>query len=147
MAPPVSDDPDLCLYSGGFFPDSDKEKLGRFHALLAARRKSVDGLKEAKVTFQKMKFIDDRIPRLAGRLFARNFPETLGDTERLKWRDFCAGRIQLPAREGAAELADYSRLVETELADPDLSAPKRAIVHSLLEWKHYIEEEVLSWGG
>ncbi|MHB9153499.1 MAG: exodeoxyribonuclease I [Spirochaetales bacterium] len=147
MAPPVSDDPDLCLYSGGFFPDSDKEKLGRFHSLLAAKRKSTDGLKEAKAAFQKMKFIDDRIPRLAGRLFARNFPETLGETERLKWRDFCAGRIQLPAREGAAELADYTRLVETELADPGLSAPKRAIIHSLLEWKRHIEEEVLSWGG
>jgi len=147
MPPPVSDDPDLCLYSGGFFPDSDKEKLGRFHTLVAAKRTSVDGMKEAKAAFQKMKFIDDRIPRLAGRLFARNFPETLSDSERLKWRDFCAGRIQLPAREGAAELADYSRLVETELADPDLSAPKRAIVHSLLEWKKYIEEEVLSWGG
>lgn len=147
LPPPDSDDPDLCLYSGGFIPDSDKAKLSKFHILLASKRGSVDGLRQAKAAFQKMKFIDDRIPRLAGRLFARNFPETLGDSERLKWRDFCAGRIQLPAREGAAELADYAQLVESELANPELSAPKRAIIHSLLEWKKHVEEEVLSWGG
>ncbi|HWR13111.1 MAG TPA: exodeoxyribonuclease I [Rectinemataceae bacterium] len=147
MPPPATDDPDICLYSGGFMPNADREKLGRFHATLAARRNTPDGLKEAKSSLMKMKFIDERIPRLAHRLFARNFPETLGVSERLRWRDFCAGRIQLPAREGAAELADYARLVETELADPELSAPKRAIVHALLEWKKHIEEEVLSWGG
>lgn len=146
MPPPASDDPDLSLYSGGFFSDSDKEKLSRFHIFLAEKRKTPGGVTEAKAMLLKMKFADERIPRLAVRLFARNFPETLSESERLRWRDFCAGRIQLPAREGAAELADYARLVETELADPELSAPKRAIVHSLLEWKKQIEEEVLSWG-
>lgn len=147
MPPPVSDDPDLCLYSGGFFPASDKEKLARIHSLLAARRNAPDGTQAAKTAFHKMKFLDDRIPRLAGRLFARNFPETLSESERLKWRDFCAGRIQLPVSEGSAELADYAHLVESEMADPDLPAPRRAIIHALLEWKTYIEKEVLSWGG
>lgn len=147
MPPPLSDDPDLCLYSGGFIPDADKEKLGKFHVMLAAKRSKPEGLRAAKAAIQKIKFIDERIPQLARRLFARNFPETLGESERLRWRDFCAGKIQLPAREGAAELGDYARLVETELANPDLPAPKRAIVHALLEWKKHIEEEVLSWGG
>ncbi len=147
MPPPASDDPDLCLYSGGFFPASDKEKLSRLHLLLAARRDEPGGARAAKTAFHKMKFLDERIPRLAGRLFARNFPETLSESERLKWRDFCAGRIQLPASEGSAELADYAHLVESEMADPDLPAPRRAIVHALLEWKSYVEKEVLSWGG
>ncbi|MDP2791130.1 MAG: exodeoxyribonuclease I [Rectinemataceae bacterium] len=153
MPPPASDDPELCLYSGGFTPNADRAKLAKFHEVLAARRKTspdevrASGIRAAKTQLQKMSFLDDRIPRLAGRLFARNFPETLSESERLKWRDFCAGRIQLPAREGAAELADYARLVETELADPELSAPKRAIVHALLAWKKHLEEEVLSWGG
>lgn len=171
LPPSPEEDPDFRLYSGGFYPRADREKLAKLHALLAAKRMKPEGLpeegrpggqkgrrddhedsrlrglKEAKAAFQAMKFADDRIPRLAGRLFARNFPETLSDSERLKWKDFCAGRIQLPARKGAAELADYRRLVETELADPSLSAPKRAIVHALLEWKDYLEKEVLSWGG
>ncbi len=141
MPAPASDDPDLCLYSGGFTPKADRDKLVKFHAVLASDRKA------AKAQIQKMHFSDDRIPRLAGRLFARNFPETLSASERLKWRDFCAGRIQLPVSEGSAELADYARLVETELADPDLPAPKRAIVHALLDWKKHVEEELLSWGG
>lgn len=147
MPPPESDDPDICMYSGGFFPDSDKAKLKRLHTLLGTEDKNPDASKAAKKAFHKMKFLDERIPRLAGRLFARNFPETLSQSERLKWRDFCASRIQLPAREGSAELADYAHLVESELADPDLPAPQRAIIHALLDWKAYIEKEVLSYSG
>lgn len=138
--PPESDDPDLQLYSGGFFPDSDKEKLARLHEAIA-----VSGAAAAKSLLRTLKFQDERILRLASRLFARNFPETLREAERLRWRDFCAARLQLPAREGAAELADYTRLVERELADPALPAPTRAVVHALLEWKKHLDEEVMAW--
>jgi exodeoxyribonuclease-1 len=147
LPPPASDDPDLCLYSGGFIGRPDRDRLGKYHLSLAAKRGDPAGLKAVKSAMLKAKFDDDRIPRLAHRLFARNFPETLGEAERLKWRDYCAGKIQLPAQEGSAELADYARLAENEFASPDLPAPKRAIIHALLEWKKHLEEEVLSWGG
>lgn len=140
-----SDDPDTSLYSGGFLQDIDKERLKKAHALIAEARKAGAGLESAKESCYRMKFEDDRIARLMRRLFARNFPETLGHAERLKWRDFCAGRVQLPSREGATELSDYLRLVETRLLDPGLPAPRRAIIHALLEWKRHIETEVLSW--
>ena len=90
-----------------------------------------------------MPFLDDRIPRLLGRLFARNFPESLSATESLGWRENSLRRIQLPASEGSAELGDYNLLVERELADPDMPAPQRAIVHALLDWKSQLEARLL----
>jgi exodeoxyribonuclease-1 len=146
MPPPVTDDPELCLYSGGFFPDADREKISRIHPKIGELRTSGKNLREIKEEFRRMKFIDDRIPRLLGRFFARNFPETLSDTERLNWRDYCAKKIQLPGVEGSTELADYRLLVEREMSDPTLSAPKRAVIHALLEWKNHLEEELISWG-
>jgi exodeoxyribonuclease-1 len=89
---------------------------------------------ELKRSLFAAKFKDERILRLAGRLFARNFPETLSESERLKWRDFCLARIQFPSSEGATELADYKRLAETLLTDSDTPAPRRAMAHALLEW-------------
>jgi exodeoxyribonuclease-1 len=139
MPPPPSDEPELSLYSGGFIPETDRAKLERFHADLAERGKSLEGLMELKRSLFAAKFKDDRILRLAGRLFARNFPETLSESERLKWRDFCMARIQFPSSEGAAELADYRRLEETVLADPDAPAPRRAMAHALLEWGKTLE--------
>ncbi|TXT44290.1 MAG: hypothetical protein FD137_1631 [Spirochaetes bacterium] len=102
-------------------------------------------LKSIKDSFKRIKFVDERIPRLMGRFFARNFPETLSPTEGLHWRDYCAKKIQLPVMEGSAELADYGRLMENELSDPSLSAPTRAIIHALVEWKARLEEELLAW--
>jgi len=134
IPPPTTDDPELSLYSGGFTPPADRAKLKRFHADLAERRDSLEDLKELKRSLFAGNFADERILRLSGRLFARNFPETLSESERLKWRDFCAARIQLPSSEGATELADYRRLEETVLADADTPAPTRAMAHALLEW-------------
>jgi len=140
MPAPASDEPELSLYSGGFIPPTDRRKLERFHVDLAEARKSLGTLLELKRSLFASKFKDDRILRLAGRLFARNFPETLSESERLKWRDFCLARIQFPSSEGATELADYRRLKETLLADPDTPAPRRAMAHALLEWGKTLQD-------
>ncbi len=140
MPAPASDEPELSLYSGGFMPPADRAKLERFHADLAKGKKSLEGLMGLKRSLFAAKFKDERILRLAGRLFARNFPETLSESERLKWRDFCLARIQFPSSEGATELADYRRLRETLLTDPDTPAPRRAMAHALLEWGKALED-------
>ncbi len=140
MPAPASDEPELSLYSGGFIPPTDRRKLERFHVDLAEARKSLGTLLELKRSLFASKFKDDRILRLAGRLFARNFPETLSESERLKWRDFCLARIQFPSSEGATELADYRRLKETLLADPNTPAPRRAMAHALLEWGKTLQD-------
>ncbi|HEY9054923.1 MAG TPA: exodeoxyribonuclease I [Rectinemataceae bacterium] len=145
LPPPPSDDPELCLYSGGFFPDRDKERLKAFHERIARARAGEESLGDVKEAMARTPYIDARIGRLMRRFFARNFPETLGPRERLSWRRYCLSRIQLAPAESSAELSDYTRLLEGDLADPDTPAPRRAIAHALLEWKSHLERELLSW--
>lgn len=138
---PSVEDPEASLYSGNFIPKPDRSKLKHLHELLVDPEKA----EVARNFAQRSKFSDDRIPRLLLRFFARNFPETLKASERLKWRNYCAQKIQLPPAEGSAELADYRMLIQSFLDNPELPAPKRAVVHSLLDWKSFLEKELLAY--
>lgn len=137
-----TDDPDFRLYSGGFVGDADRARLARLHRTLAS-----EGPAAAKDLVLRLGLEDGRLPKLAGRFFARNFPEVLNRSEAAKWKAYCARRIQLPPREGAAEIADYAGFIAARLADPAVPARDRHILHSLLEWKNMLEKEVLAYGN
>lgn len=138
----VSEDPEFMLYSGGFIPDGDRDRMAELHRMVAG-----SGPDASKRALKDLGFEDSRLPKLAGRFFARNFPETLSPREKARWRDYCAQRIQLPSREGAAELSDYDRFIAERLADPSMPARDRHILHSLQAWKASLEQEVLSYGN
>lgn len=78
-------DVDAMLYEG-FLNDRDR--------LLAAKVRDADGdsLRDGQFDFH-----DPRLPELLWRYRARNFPESLTDTERRQWRDFCRRRLTDPA--------------------------------------------------
>ncbi len=75
-------DPDLAIYSGGFFSDSDKNIMTKI------RRMAPEEL--GKTSF---KFIDSRLPEMLFRYRARNFPQTLNQIERSRWIAFCVDRL------------------------------------------------------
>ena len=109
--PPVEiDDPELRLYSGSFFSDDDRAALDKAHERIAG-----EGAAAAKAALYRLKFDDDRPAQLLRRLYARNFPETMGAAEKAKWRSFCAGRLQLPPLPGATDLAGYGKVVNQRL--------------------------------
>ncbi|MGZ5075788.1 MAG: exodeoxyribonuclease I [Methylobacter sp.] len=75
-------DPDLKIYSGGFFSDNDKKQM------LSVRETPPEQL--ANSVF---KFTDDRLPEMLFRYRARNYPETLNSDELQKWNEFCVNRL------------------------------------------------------
>lgn len=75
-------DPDLEIYSGGFFSDADKQKMARIRAMPAEQL--------ADMTID---FSNPRLPEMLFRYRARNFPETLDADEGQKWQVFCADRL------------------------------------------------------
>ena len=75
-------DPDLSIYSGGFFSEADKQKMAKIRA------SSPEQL--AKSTFS---FTDSRLPEMLFRYRARNYPETLNADEQLRWNEFCRNRL------------------------------------------------------
>ncbi|MDP2901602.1 MAG: exodeoxyribonuclease I [Methylovulum sp.] len=86
FSPPVypaeSVDPDLAIYSGGFFSDADKQKMAK------VRVSSPEQLAKFKVVFA-----DSRLPQMLFRYRARNYPETLSKDEKCRWDEFCIKRL------------------------------------------------------
>lgn len=75
-------DPDLEIYSGGFFSESDKKQMIKIRSMSPERL--------AKSTF---KFTDSRLPEMLFRYRARNYPETLDTDEIRRWSEFCVSRL------------------------------------------------------
>lgn len=75
-------DPDLMIYGGGFFSDSDKRTMQRIHDTLA------DELGK-----QSWVFDDARLQEMLLRFRARNYPETLSGEERAQWLEHCRQRL------------------------------------------------------
>lgn len=75
-------DPDLAIYSGGFFSEADRQKMAKI------RVTSAEQLAE-----MKLNFTDPRLPEMLFRYRARNYPETLSADEKLRWNEFCLNRL------------------------------------------------------
>ncbi len=75
-------DPDLTLYSGGFFSADDRRKMD------ALRDKT-----PAQLGMVKAVFDDARIPEMLFRYRARNFPDSLSSDERARWESYRRGKF------------------------------------------------------
>jgi len=71
---PMTDDPDLMLYQGGFFGTADKELMTEVRLAAPAELSRFSG-----------RFQDARLDEMLFRYRARNFPESLTPTERQRW--------------------------------------------------------------
>ncbi|PKL24884.1 MAG: exodeoxyribonuclease I [Spirochaetae bacterium HGW-Spirochaetae-3] len=136
----VEPDPEYRIYSGGFFRDEDKDAMAAVHETIATL-----GPAEARPQSYGMPFIDERLPQLVRRLFARNWPGTLSRTEAARWRSFCAGRLLCPRIEGATDLAGFTKIVESLLSNLDTPAEDKPMLLQLLEYRGTLEREILSY--
>jgi len=107
-------DPDLMLYSGGFFDEHDRRQMNGIRRLQAAQLGDLHG-----------DFHDPRLPELLFRYRARNYPQTLTPVEQERWKAFCRSRL-LGERPGAGLALDEFRLQLAEARTAGLSAPLAA---------------------
>jgi len=77
--------PDHMLYSGGFFPASDRRLMDRIRTTGPA------GLTESKWAFR-----DPRLTEMLFRYRARNFPDSLSPTEQQRWQAQRLQRLMQP---------------------------------------------------
>jgi exodeoxyribonuclease I len=89
-------DPDLQIYSGGFFSDTDKQKMA-----------SITLTPPDQLGDLAMNFSDDRLPEMLFRYRARNYPDTLRSDELKRWNEFCCNRLTGRADGGSITLAAY----------------------------------------
>ncbi|PPK68191.1 exodeoxyribonuclease I subunit C [Methylobacter tundripaludum] len=95
-------DPDLEIYSGGFFSESDKGQMFK-----------IRNMQPRQLADSTFKFIDSRLPEMLFRYRARNYPETLRADELQNWNAFCVSRLSRRQTGSGIVLDDYfSRLDE-----------------------------------
>ncbi|MCK4706484.1 MAG: exodeoxyribonuclease I [Gammaproteobacteria bacterium] len=83
---PEVSDPDAQIYSGGFFSNTDYDRMDRI------RKCRPDELGKLDLTFD-----DPRLPEMLFRYRARNFPESLSDEEKQRWNEYRRERFTDPA--------------------------------------------------
>jgi len=95
-------DPDLEIYSGGFFSENDKKQMLKIRSM-----------QPEQLTKSVFKFTDSRLSEMLFRYRARNYPETLNTDELRRWNEFCVNRLTGRQAGGGIVLNDYfSRLAE-----------------------------------
>lgn len=78
-------DPDLMIYSGGFFSHQDKIKMSEVRASSAT-----------DLVGRDFGFEDQRLDEMLFRYRGRNFPDTLSQEEQGLWKSYCQKRILSP---------------------------------------------------
>jgi exodeoxyribonuclease-1 len=94
-------DPDLMIYSGGFFTAQDKQNMNQIRALKPEQL--------ADFTF---KGGDSRLAEMLFRYRARNYPETLNSQESKRWQQFCINRLSDINKDGFLDFNSYQQQID-----------------------------------
>ena len=117
-------DPDLMIYSGGFFSANDKKTMGR------VRSASIIELAEEEFVFD-----DTRLPEMLFRYKARNYRETLTSEEQERWERFRYQRLT-DTNLSSISFQQYFDCLEALANDTSTSANRLSIIEDL---KYYGE--------
>lgn len=120
---PPTDDPDLSLYSGGFFSETDRQRMQQIRATPAD-----------KLGALKLNFNDTRLNEMLFRYRARNFPQTLNNDELANWQLYRHKRLTEADGGGSLTLEDYKIKIAELLANESLSPEKQAVLRDLTSY-------------
>ncbi|WP_106479024.1 exodeoxyribonuclease I [Phytohalomonas tamaricis] len=112
-------DPDMMLYSGGFFSSADKR------AMAEVRQAEPDALAELRPAFQ-----DSRLEDMLFRYRARSYPDTLSSEERHQWDEYRWERIN-SSQTSSLTLQGFAREIE-RLNQVALDDRQRQILEELV---------------
>ncbi|MEE8056236.1 MAG: exodeoxyribonuclease I [Pseudomonadales bacterium] len=120
---PQSTDPDVMLYSGGFFGHNDKNTMSQ------VRSSSPEALRDNTFCFD-----DDRLAEMLFRYRARNYPNTLSADEKQQWEEYRYQRLTDSEAGASIVMEDYLETVHRLLDDAEVSDRDRGILEKLLEY-------------
>lgn len=123
---PISD-PDLMIYSGGFFGARDKATIARIRTTAPQEL--------ARSRFQ---FDDPRLTQMLFRYRARNYPDSLSEPERADWNEYRTQRLIDPAGGASIVLDDYLALIEMLGANPACDEHQHQLLGELMAYAEAI---------
>ena len=101
-------DPDLMLYSGGFFDHHDKNLFTK-----------IRGLSAESLANQYFDFHDSRLPELLFRYRCRNYPESLTAEEQQRWQMFCKEKLLVANSNGISLIEAAEKIIVEKQAVAD----------------------------
>lgn len=123
----IDKDPDVMLYSGGFFSKDDKTRMAKI------RNTSPNALSELSLSFD-----DRRLPEMLMRYIGRNYPEQLSDNQRQEWEEYRRARLlDVDADAGICMDEFFKRLNELAV-DESLSKAKQVMLQDLADYAQSI---------
>ncbi|MCI2045398.1 MAG: exodeoxyribonuclease I [Sphaerochaeta sp.] len=128
---PVNDT-DFQIYSGGFFPDADKQQFEVLHHT-----------KPEEMLSLNIKFADPRAPEMVFRHVCRNWPEALTDTQKLRWKSFCANRLLNPPGGVAIDWNFFNRKIDERLESTETEARQKVVLKKLKDYGKQLYDNVL----
>jgi exodeoxyribonuclease-1 len=122
-----SQDPDLMLYSGGFFSDKDRRSMDR-----------VRTLGPEQLANEHFVFEDSRLPEMLFRYRARNYPQSLSPDEFGAWEEFRYQRLTEADSNAWFCMEDFHAEIENLLESDDLLPGQRQVLEQLLEYADFL---------
>jgi exodeoxyribonuclease-1 len=113
-------DPDLMIYSGGFFSHEDQSLLARLKHLSP---RDLAGLEPP--------FEDERLPEMLFRYRARNYPDTLNEAERQRFEAYRLKRLNDPAYGASLTARHYLEKLEQSRRQHGHDAGAAALIDQL----------------
>lgn len=120
---PPETDPDLMLYSGGFFSDGDRREMARLRALTPQ-----------ELGEQRFVFEDPRLPEMLFRYRARNWPHSLSEDEREEWDAYRLQRLTEPDSGASVTLAAYQERLAALREESSDEQEWLALLDDLEQW-------------
>ena len=128
---PVTD-PDLMIYAGGFFNDSDKALMNSIH-----------NTDPQKLGLQSWSFADKRLPEMLFRYRARNYPETLSADEQAQWLEHCRARL-VDGESGHFNFTDFHAEIDQLRAQMAMDDQRNTILNDVAAFGDELESFVRS---
>lgn len=123
----IHKDPDVMLYSGGFFSREDKARMDTI------RSTPVDRLSELALSFD-----DRRLPEMLMRYIARNYPDQLNEQQGAEWEEYRQLRLLDKDGGGSITMEDYFARLNDIAQTPGLSQSKLDMLQELSDYAQSI---------
>ncbi|AFT66572.1 MULTISPECIES: exodeoxyribonuclease I [unclassified Cycloclasticus] len=126
-------DPDLMLYSGGFFSPIDVQNMTQIRAC------PIDKLAELSLPFE-----DERLEEMLFRYRARNYPETLNEVEKTQWQAYRHDCFIKEHNDGRLTLKAYFERLDELVVEGDWSEEQQVLLEELIDYGEAVADSLVS---
>ncbi len=131
------------LYSQDYFPTSDNcVDTALYEQFLTNKDKmiceSIRATEPSNLSKLNLDFDANKLNELFFRYRARNYPDTLSESDKARWEKFRKDRLMSGSLEISINASEYRKKISRLIVDPTTSADEKCILDKLINWPSFI---------